>query len=138
MKKFLNIFFVVLGIIFFIQICVLSYIWFADPFNIRPMIEMLTAPTPNALDTTGATPSSGTIDKNPALSPTQESALESIGINPANLPTTITPEMESCFTNGLSVEVIKDVGHFPHLENSSQFNQLVVNYLTESINKKYE
>ena len=104
MKKFLNIFFVTLGVIFLIQIIVLLYIWFADPFHIRPMIDMLTADTPQLVES-----SAGAVDKHPALSAQQEAALESVGINPANLPTTVTPEMESCFTAKLGSARVAEI-----------------------------
>ena len=45
---------------------------------------------------TGALAPSG--DKNPLLSDQQEKALEQLGIDPAKLPTEITPELEACFT----------------------------------------
>jgi len=107
MKKFLNIFFVILGIIFFIQIIVLAYLWFADPFGVRPFIDMLTADTPAAMESVTST--SGVVDKNPALSSQQEAALESIGVNPANLPTTITPEMETCFAKKLGTTRVAEI-----------------------------
>jgi hypothetical protein len=103
MKKLLTYFFVTLGIVFFVLLCALTYIWFADPFNIRPMIEMLTADTGAVVEIDATIPASGdtSVDKNPALTAEQESALESIGINPANIPSTITPEMETCFITKL-------------------------------------
>ena len=117
MKKILTYFFVTLGVIFFVLICVLMYIWFADPFNIRPMITMLTADSPSSSvgvnesipATPNAVPPKPTVDKNPALTNAQEEALESIGINPANLPSTITPEMEACFTTKLGVARVSEI-----------------------------
>ncbi|MDO8509736.1 MAG: hypothetical protein Q7S24_01180 [bacterium] len=41
------------------------------------------------------------VDKNPLLTPAQEQTLEKIGIDPATLPTKITPTMEACFYDKL-------------------------------------
>ena len=106
MKKILNVFFVTLGVIFFIILCGLAYIWFADPFNIRPFVSVLTAESTEA----SISLKGGSIkDKNPVLSSEQEAALESIGINPENLPSTITPEMEACFTAKLGSARVAEI-----------------------------
>jgi hypothetical protein len=123
MKKILTYFFVTLGVIFFALICGGAYIWFADPFEIRPLIEMLTADTPEVTSTLdakastsqvegsaqSATVPTAVVDKNPALSPTQEAALETIGIDPASLPNSITPEMEVCFTEKLGASRVAEI-----------------------------
>ena len=106
MKKLITYFFVVLGVIFFILICAGSYVWFADPFEIRPFIKMLTSDETTA-DAAGADQEG--VDKNAGLSQAQESALESIGINPANLPSSITPAMEVCFTEKLGVSRVAEI-----------------------------
>lgn len=93
LKKLLNYFFVTLGIIFFLILLGLAYLWFADPFGVRPLIATFTNPT-----TEPQTEQTNTTDKHPTLSEEQEQALESIGVNPEALPSTITPEMEACFT----------------------------------------
>ncbi len=101
MKKFLTYFFVTLGIVFFIIICSLAYLWFADPFGIRPMIDAFTA-----------THNEGEIlqkDKNPILSDEQEKALEKIGIDASSLPTEITPEMEKCFVEKLGASRVIEI-----------------------------
>lgn len=101
--KVLNIFFVVLGIIFFILIIVLSYIWIADPFNLKPLlsssnispisvIKIMTGNNEVEIDN---------IDKNPLLTEEQEAQLESIGIEPSDLPSKITLKMEKCFIEKL-------------------------------------
>ena len=105
--KILNLFFVALGVIFLIIIIALVYIFVADPFNLRPTLELFKLP---AIDNTQA---SGTTDKHPLLTAEQEKTLESLGIDPAALPTQITPEMEKCFTEKLGaarVEEIKKTG----------------------------
>jgi hypothetical protein len=120
MKKLFTYFFVTLGVIFFVLLCALAYVWFADPFNIRPMIQMLTSDTQSTVQaeksntttpsSSSVTPdSSGTLDKHPALSAEQESTLESVGINPANLPSSITPAMEACFVAKLGESRVAEI-----------------------------
>ncbi|OGG86050.1 hypothetical protein A2392_01115 [Candidatus Kaiserbacteria bacterium RIFOXYB1_FULL_46_14] len=88
MKKFLNIFFVALGGVFFCLLMVGALLFILDSYQIRPMVTDLTGK--------GDT-SETTADKNPALSPTQEKTLETFGIDPASVPSSITPEQEACF-----------------------------------------
>ncbi|TSC84697.1 MAG: Uncharacterized protein G01um101413_81 [Parcubacteria group bacterium Gr01-1014_13] len=92
MKKFLQIFFTTLGVIFFILLVVGAYLYITDPYGIKPIIKSLTGQPASTTKESG-----NTTDKNPLLSPTQEKALEKIGIDPATLPTTITPAMKQCF-----------------------------------------
>ena len=92
MKKFLTIFFVVLGVIIFILILFATYFYITDPLNLKPLFfgdSELTLPEGNS--------SADAVDKNPVLSPAQEQALESVGIDPATVPSSITPEQETCF-----------------------------------------
>jgi hypothetical protein len=110
MKKLLTYFFVTLGIIFFMILCAGAYVWFADPFEIRPLVSMLLGSSTNIpVDTIQTQGGASQVDKNPALSPTQESALESIGVDPAKLPSTITPEMEICFTEKLGSTRVSEI-----------------------------
>ena len=48
-------------------------------------------------------------DKHPLLTNEQENTLEKIGIDPAKLPTEITPEMEKCFIEKLGAERVKEI-----------------------------
>ncbi len=82
-----------MGVIFTILIAVGAYLYVADPFEIKPLLKILTGGS--APSTAGGTGS--TVNKNPLLSPQQEQALQKIGVDPAALPSTITPEMEKCF-----------------------------------------
>jgi hypothetical protein len=97
MKKFLQIFFIILGVIFFILILAGTYLYVVDPFGIKPFIKGLSNQTVPVSKQTGT----NVVDKNPLLTPTQEQTLEKIGIDPATLPTKITPAMEACFYNKL-------------------------------------
>lgn len=93
-----------LGVIFFILLIVLAYVIIADPFNLRPLYTLLTAPAPI---TATSTPSIKTT--NPLLTPAQEQALQKIGVDPAKLPTTITPQMEACFVSSLGQKRVDEI-----------------------------
>lgn len=91
MKKILTIFFVTLGVIFSLIIIVGVYLFVVDPYNIKPLFfgsDTVTTPIKE-------TPV--IVDKNPILNEKQEKALETFGIDPASVPSSITPEQESCF-----------------------------------------
>lgn len=49
------------------------------------------------------------IDSHPLLDDQQENRLRSIGIDPAKLPTEITPEMENCFILQLGEDRIREI-----------------------------
>lgn len=83
----------ILGIIFFLLIIVGIYLYVVDPYGIRPIFENQS----EQLTTTTKNTNNSVIDKNPMLSPIQEQALEKVGVDPAVLPTKITPAMEACF-----------------------------------------
>ncbi len=85
MKKFLAVFFVTLGVIFFVLILVGAYLFVFDPFNIKPLFF----PARSAVTSAPST-------KNPIINTAQQKALESIGIDPAKIPSKITPEQEFC------------------------------------------
>lgn len=100
--KILNIFFVFLGIIFFILIIGVSYIWIADPFNLQPLTPAGISPVSVIKTFTGNSEVEiDNVDKNPLLTEEQEAQLESLGIEPADLPSEITPQMEECFIQKL-------------------------------------
>lgn len=98
MKKFLTVFFVSLGVIFFVLIIAGAVFFVTDPYNLKPALKMLTGSGTPTTETT----SEG--DKNPLLSDEQEAALESIGVDPASLPSEITPETEECLKEALGAE----------------------------------
>jgi pyruvate/2-oxoglutarate dehydrogenase complex dihydrolipoamide acyltransferase (E2) component len=133
--RILNIFFVVLGAFFLLLIIALAYLFIADPLNIRPLIDSMrytpeeTAPPPpttteseplapsNAKEETSSAspppaapqPVPPQEDPNPLLSPEQEATLRSFGIDPAKLPSEITPDMETCFTGILGAERVAEI-----------------------------
>ncbi len=119
MLKILNIFFVVLGVIFLALLIAGAYVVIADPFHLWPLVQMLRAPAASpAPSSAGASNSPAvpkgttggtTPSKNSLLTPEQAKTLESFGINPASLPTSITPVMEACFTEKLGAARVAEI-----------------------------
>jgi hypothetical protein len=108
MKTFFTRFFVIMGVIFFMLLCAGAYLWFADPFGIQPLVRMVMTPKGE----TQAAPAgvqNNLVDKNPALSLTQEKALETIGVDPAALPTTITKTQKACFVQVLGSARVAEI-----------------------------
>lgn len=99
--KILNGFFVFLGVVFFIIILALTYFFWKDPFNLRPIISDLAGISKNI--------DSAETDKHPLLSPSQEIALKALGVDPAKLPTEITPELEKCLAEKLGAERMAEI-----------------------------
>ncbi len=110
LKKIFRVLFYTLGVIFFILLCAGAYLWFADPFEIRPLVDALTgnakAITTEVMD---GVEEQATADKSPALNAAQERALEVVGIDPAKVPSKITPEQESCFTEKLGASRVTEI-----------------------------
>jgi DNA-directed RNA polymerase subunit H (RpoH/RPB5) len=103
-KKFLNVFFVTLGIIFFILILIAIYLFVTDPLNLKPLIF---DQDKEVVESTGG--NSVSIDQHPLLSESQEKTLETFGIDPADLPTEITPEQEACFEDKLGIARVVEI-----------------------------
>jgi hypothetical protein len=98
MKKFIIGFFVSLGVIFFLILLALGYLFVTDTFGIKSILI--------------GSSKSDTIpggDRNPLLSESQEKALSAIGIDPAKLPSAITPEMALCFESKLGKERTEEI-----------------------------
>lgn len=99
MKSFLNAFFVFLGVIFFVILLIIGYAFISDTFGVRTLLMNASTVSSQKTGSTG-----GTTDKNPLLSASQEKALQTIGVDPAKLPSTITPAMAACFETKLGAE----------------------------------
>jgi len=101
--KTLRVFFVILGVIFFLLIVAVFYLYQTDFYGIKTMVnyEKEEVTTTNDVNETE--------DKNPALSAEQEAQLESSGINPATVPSEITPEMKACFIEKLGQERVEEI-----------------------------
>ena len=96
MKKIATYFFVSLGVIFFLLILSGIFLYTFDPFNLKPLFF-------------GGTASESTTDKNPLLSPAQEKALRTIGIDPTSIPSSFTPEQEACFVRILGESRVAEI-----------------------------
>lgn len=107
MKKLLTRFFCTLGVIFFGILCTGAYLWWKDPFNIQPMLSASFSGEKTLEEMIQQ--SKAVLDTNPALSATQEAALRSVGVDPAKLPTSITPDMRDCFVRILSAERVAEI-----------------------------
>jgi hypothetical protein len=104
MKKLLNIFFTSLGVIFFLLILFGIYFYITDPLNLKTLFMSSES---DSVETTEVT--NEPVDKNPALNASQEAALEKFGINPANIPSQITPEQEACFVEKIGEQRVQEI-----------------------------
>ena len=102
--KILRIFFIALGVIFFLMIITGFYLYQTDFYGIKTIVNY-----EKDQDTNNEGRQNDDEDKNPALSAEQESQLENSGIDPAKVPTEITPEMEECFVEKLGEEKLEAI-----------------------------
>lgn len=104
MQTLISWFFYILGVIFFILILGGVYFYVADPFGLRKMVPLFMqqpqAETSEAGEKEEAVPTKAA-DKNPALSASQEAALENVGINPAAVPSSVTDAQKTCMINAV-------------------------------------
>jgi hypothetical protein len=109
MKKFFTIFFVILGIVFFILIIAVAYTYTTNKTDLS--IQNPETKEENEPKTTSPkdSPATTTEDKNPILSPNQEKALETVGINPSTIPSSFTPEQIQCFEEKLGKERVEEI-----------------------------
>ncbi|MCF7794876.1 hypothetical protein K9M50_00755 [Patescibacteria group bacterium] len=106
--KILRVFFVILGVIFFLMIVTGLYLYQSDFYGIKTMVNYEKEENTtlnNNLDTN----INQVEDKNSALSKEQEAQLESIGIDPAQVPSEVSPEMEDCFIQKLGEERVREI-----------------------------
>jgi hypothetical protein len=123
MKHFFTQFFVALGVIFFIIIVIGIYFFITDPYNLKPLIfgsSPVPAPaaqqTNDTKSTSESTTDTGTPEAAPApstggfqLSEAQQQALISLGIDPAAVPSSISPEQETCFVSVLGEARVAEI-----------------------------
>ena len=99
MKKALNIFLVVLGIIFLCLLLILGGLFL---FGGSDVAEQET-------DGGGVELSGPEVDSNPMLNESQETMLETVGIDPASLPTEVTAEQEACFEAAIGADRVNEI-----------------------------
>lgn len=119
MKKALTIFFVTLGIIFFLLLLAGAYLYVVDPLNLKPLLFGANPPAGQSVDTqTPTSTADGAASSESAAQPSetgsaisseQQAALETVGINPDLLPSEISPEQEACFTTILGAERVAQI-----------------------------
>jgi hypothetical protein len=107
MKKALNRFFVALGVIFFIILLVITGLFIFNSVSGETDTPTSFQGAVNVM--TGGEVSGDGIDSNPALNESQETALETFGIDPASLPTSISPEQEACFIELIGVDRVEEI-----------------------------
>jgi len=105
MKKFLNVFFVTLGVIFSIIILFVIYLFIFDPLNLKPLIFGSNTTT-NTVKTEAAKSSEQNQNNSSenvsfSFSDAQKKTLQSFGIDPTTLPTTITATQQTCLEGKL-------------------------------------
>ena len=91
-----------LGVLFLLELIGLGYFYFADPLEL--FTEKTTSPIVEYDDSKDLPEYDHLL-----LNEAQENTLEKIGVNTANLPSTITPEMESCFVGALGQTRVNEI-----------------------------
>lgn len=124
--KYIKAFFFTLGVIFFLLLIGLAYLIIVDPYNVKPLLTALQsrpqveqsdtrdAPASSDGEVSGsgtATPTAeGTVLDAPVpLTPAQAAALEVVGIDPASLPSSISPEQEACFIEKIGADRVEAI-----------------------------
>ncbi len=102
MKLLLKIVIGFLTVVGAITIAAGTYLYVADPLGLKPLFL---TPIPFTINTNAVPPTTS----NPLLTPSQVATLEKLGIDPAKLPTTITPAMETCFVNALGAARVNEI-----------------------------
>jgi hypothetical protein len=90
------------GVLFLIEVAVLAWFISADPFNLKPLWQLSVSQEDVMATSTDSMIES--TDRHPLLNQQQEKTLENFGIDPAALPTEITPAMEECVIEKLGQE----------------------------------
>lgn len=98
MKKIITNIFVTLGVIFSLILLFVLYLFIFDPYNLKPLFfnsgEVFESSQDTSVDNQDG--DANTTESKPFLSDAQKKALSSFGIDPASLPSTITPTQETC------------------------------------------
>ncbi len=108
MKKVLFGFFVTLGVIFFILLIGIAYFVIADPFHLKPLFFGSSQSTTTTTATTTRLQAT-TSPQGSGLTEAQKKALETIGINPSALPSSIAPAQEACFVSILGTTRVAEI-----------------------------
>lgn len=112
MKNITTQIFVTLCALFLVLLCFGIYLFVADPFNLKPLIfgdistgtQQKIAPREDTGTSTEVQTSAGF-----TLSEAQKSALTTLGIDPAAVPSSISAEQESCFIKTLGESRVSEI-----------------------------
>jgi hypothetical protein len=111
MNKFFTYFFIVLGVLFLIQLIVLACFFIIDPYNLKPLLFKQTAPA--AQNTSTNTNASGEVTASegsaPALSPAQAAALEAAGLSAEAGSFNFTEAQQACFEAKLGAARVAEI-----------------------------
>ncbi len=107
MKKILLAILAVMLIILLLLVGLIFYLYFV----FQPLMNGFQVDTnfDSGESTDSQATDSNPVDKHPLLTDSQEQMLEKIGIDPAKLPQTITPELEQCFIAKLGQERVDQI-----------------------------
>jgi hypothetical protein len=113
MLKILNIFFVTLGVIFLFILLLASYVFVADPFNLKSLTPQIQPATTSEMETNSEAPAEESTlpESKPEskLSPTQVKALDFIGIEPEAIPQSFTAAQIACFEGILGQARVEEI-----------------------------
>lgn len=106
MKKVLTIFFTTLGVVFFALILFGLYFYIADLLELKSLFYGVETEQREDIVESSVSES---VDSHPTLNESQEAALETVGIDPATLPSSITPEQEACFVEAIGQARVDEI-----------------------------
>lgn len=120
--RYIKAFFMGLGVVFFVLILITVYMVIVDPFHVKPLISILWSQTSSAPEQSAIVPpSEAPLEEGAAmesaagpgstipLSSEQTAVLETVGIDPSTLPTSISPAQEACFIEQLGADRVEAI-----------------------------
>lgn len=122
--QYIKAFFVGLGVIFFIILLMLMYLWIVDPWNIKPLLQAVASPSApvseqsqNSMSDSDSSTSDQSSDAGvdtstnaaASMSDAQAEALGSVGLSADAIPATFTAEQEACFIEILGAPRVEEI-----------------------------
>ncbi len=92
LKKILQVLLIVFFTIIVLALALVAYVWFKNPLGLKGVLQQKIAPQSVQIDETY---------DHPLLNTSQEKQLRDLGIDPAKLPTEITPAQQTCLQEKL-------------------------------------
>lgn len=112
MKSITTQIFVGLGVIFLLLLCVGIYFFVIDPLNLKPLLFGDMSPKTQQNTAVEKSTNANAPDAQSTgfvLSDAQKSALTSLGIDPAAVPSSITLAQETCFVEALGTVRVSEI-----------------------------